>query len=195
MAQTQGFLKKHSIITMIFGILLCIGGIVVLSNNSTMITILMAVALIISGLFTIQALFTFKFTSKNWKWATLFKGIISIILGVVGIIYSKESTKIIMYVMGAQMVVSGVIALIDACILKKDTGLPVGSVVSDGIFSLVVALVLFLFPTFVSSTLGIILGVILILVGLALFFWAFQIRKVDKAFETIETKGETLDEK
>jgi uncharacterized membrane protein HdeD (DUF308 family) len=200
MAKEQSFLKRHSIVTMLLGILLVVIGCVVISKNGTLITIVMAVGLIISGLSGLQTVFSYKFTSSQWKLVTLFKAIISILLGVIAIIYSKESTKVIMYIMGAQMAISGVVSICDAILLKKNTGVPVSSVVSDGVFSLVVAVVLFVFPTFVSTTIGVVLGVILLVSGLALAAWAFLIRRADKSFEkeegkTVETTGEILDEK
>jgi len=197
----QSFLKKHLIVTMLFGVLLVIFGVAMLSSKGRLFIILMGIGLILSGLSTLQVMFSLHRELKdtavklggNVKAVAIIKSVVSIVLGFLGIIYSKESINVLMYVMGAQMVVSAGIALYDAIILKKNTGLPVASLVTDGIYSLVIALVLFVFPSGVGTVIATVISIILIVTGISLFIWAFKIRKIDKDF--VEAKAEIIDEK
>ncbi|MFA7118816.1 MAG: DUF308 domain-containing protein [Sphaerochaetaceae bacterium] len=190
----DSFLKKHSIVSLLLGIALVILGIFVLMQDEKLLSIALGIALIISGVSTLQVVSSFIFASKRWKIATLCKGVISIVVGLLGILYSQKSWDVMMYIMGIQMVISAVIALCDAAILKKSSNLPVGSIVSDGIFSLIVAVVLFAFPSFVGNVLVKIIGIVLLAAGLGLGVWAMRIRKIDKEFN-IKAESEVIEEK
>jgi uncharacterized membrane protein HdeD (DUF308 family) len=196
----QSFLKKHLVVTMLLGALLVAFGIVMLTSKGKLFIILMGFGLILSGLTTLDAIVSLRKELKgsavtfsgNIRTIAIIKSLLSIVLGVLGIIYSQEGVKVLMYVMGVQMAVSAIIGLYDAIIVKRDIGLPVSSLVTDAVFSLIIAVVLFVFPSGAGQAIATVIAVILIIAGISLFFWAFRIRKIDKEF--ISPKAEVIDE-
>jgi len=195
------FLKKHLVVTMTLGVLLVIFGIAMLTTGGRLFVILMGIGLVFSGLSTLEVLFSLsrdlkesqvKFAGKA-RTLAIVKSLVSILLGIVAILYSKESLKVLMYLMGAQMAVSALIGLYDAIIVKRTTGFPVSSLVTDAVFALIIAVVLFVFPSGTGKLIAAVIACILVVSGLALFFWAFRVRKLDKEF--LATNVEVLDEK
>ncbi len=181
MNTNESFLTRHVFFAMVLGGMLFLLGIVVMTSQTTLIAQMMALALIFSGVLTLRTVLTFAAWTGYFRVFTLAKGIICIFLGVWGILHARKSFELVMYLMGAQMLIGGVLSLMNSFQLRRCNNQPVGGVFSEGLFSLIVALVLFCAPQLVGQTLLLVVGLVVMASGVGLFIWGLRLRKIDCA--------------
>ncbi len=153
-----------------------------------------AVALISSviSLTTIRRYQRSRFTFSS----TLVKGITGLIIGILSVILpifaSREIWNLVMYILGAQFALGSVILFIDAASLK-DTEFLSRPVYMEGVISLLIALLLFIFPRQVASLLITLLAIIIAVVGITFIFIGYFSSKRKKNAD-VETSFEVLKE-
>jgi uncharacterized membrane protein HdeD (DUF308 family) len=99
-------------------------------------------------------------------------------------------------VLGAELLISAFIALIEAMLLRKGDA-SVSFLVSEGIFSLIIAVLLFAFPRQIGELLLKLVGVVLIASGVGMVIWSVRIKKINRQFahtSAIEVSAEVVDE-
>ena len=179
------------IVQLLIGIILIAFGLFILfGEKETFVTIIMVflgTLAIISGIVSIATLGTYKFGRFNHG-AVVVKGTVAIIIGVLAIILPLATAyttwKIFIYVLAAEMVLSSIISFLTA-VAAHSHDLPVSRMVQEGLISLLVAIVLFIFPEGVGSLIVIILGIAVMVVGATIGGLAiYQKKQSDKT--TIE---------
>jgi len=197
----DSFLKRHLTLSILFGSLLMILGIYLMFQQESFVKIFISILglfLAGSGLFTLFSLSGYKL-GKRSKIATLVKALISLGLGITAVIVpltaADVSWKVFLFVIAIELVFSAVILFLDALLLRK-SGIVVTGMLSEGVFSLVVAILLFVFPEQIGSMLLKLVGVVLIACGLGMVLWAYRIRKINRQFTTkaIEVEAVVVDE-
>jgi uncharacterized membrane protein HdeD (DUF308 family) len=197
----DSFLKRHLTLSILFGSLLMILGIYLMFQQESFVKIFISILglfLAGSGLFTLFSLSGYKL-GKRSKIATLVKALISLGLGITAVIVpltaADVSWKVFLFVIAIELVFSAAILFLDALLLRK-SGIVVTGMLSEGVFSLVVAILLFVFPEQIGSMLLKLVGVVLIASGLGMVFWAYRIRKINRQFNTqaIEVEAVVVDE-
>lgn len=197
----ESFLKRHLMLSILFGSLLMIFGIYLMFQQEEVVRIFISILglfLAGSGLFSLFTLKSYGL-GKRTKIATLIKALLSLGLGLVAIIVpltaANVSWTVLLYVIAVELIFSAIILFLDALLLRK-SGIIITGMLSEGVFSLVVAILLFVFPQQIGSMLLKLVGVVLIASGLGMVLWAYRIRKINRQFSTrtIEAEAVVVDE-
>lgn len=191
-------LKGRWIVQLLIAILVVIVGIFILARQDLFIQvfiIVLGIVAIITGIGSLATMNRYSFGRFNHA-TTLVKGVLGIIIGVLAVIMPLATGEamwtIIIYVLAAQMVISAIVMIIDAFAVHA-AGFPAAPLVTEGLVSLVFAVMLFLFPRSVADLLVIILGITVIVVGLTLALVAFMARK-KRTGVTVEAADVEIDE-
>ncbi len=193
------FLKRHLNISILIGAVLVILGIFLMFQQEEFVKIfisLLGIFLVISGVSNLSSLRRLTL-GKRSKTVTIIKAIVSVVVGVIAVIlpYSTATVSwtVLLYIIAAQLVISSVVSFFDAVMMRK-ADFSVSFLYSEGIASLVIAVLLFVFPQQIGSMLLKIVGLLLIFSGGAMAFWSVRIKKINKQFqaETIEAEAEII---
>lgn len=205
---------KNSIYYFISGIIVVVFGVFVILNPSAVVNIaafLFSVVLLLKGLRTLFNTLRFdsvaskvsingieiNIDSKKGVRKTMYlNAFISVLVGLIALIISivamvKKSSsimKIVVYVVASGFLVSGVTGILENRKMKSWTGLD-EAIGEKTIFQLIVALVLFIFPSLIGNVFMNILGAIVVAFGALYFAWGVYLIKAKKTLEKMEKKG------
>ncbi|MGD1822692.1 MAG: DUF308 domain-containing protein [Pleomorphochaeta sp.] len=190
------FFKKNLFISMIFGILISIFGVVLLFQGEEFVSFVVLLYGIYSVYIGVRGLtLSTRLTAneRRTKNVTLFSSIFSIVIGIIIIIYPYFTTtlavNVVVYLLAIQLLISGLNNLFSSIGLRN-TNFYSSSYLAQGIINLAIAVIFFLFPGQVAQFFLSIFGILCILYGLIHFFWSYRIRKVEKDFEKTNIEGE-----
>ena len=204
---------KNSIYYFISGIIVVVFGVFVILNPSAVINIaafLFSVVLLLKGLRTLFNTLRFDSvaskvringieinidTKKGVRKTMYINALISVLVGLIALIISivamvKKSSsimKIVVYVVASGFLVSGVTGILENRKMKSWTGLD-EAIGEKTIFQLIVALVLFIFPSLIGNVFMNILGAIVVAFGALYFSWGVYLIKAKKTLEKMEKK-------
>lgn len=192
-------LKGRWIIQLLVAILIVILGVFILVRQDLfkqVFIIALGIVAIVTGISSLATMHKYSF-GRFTHATTLIKGVLGIIIGVLAIVMPLATGEtvwtILIYALAAQMVISAAVMLTDAVAVRA-AGFSAAPLVTEGIVSLVLAAVLFLFPRSVADLLVTIFGITVIVVGLTVGLLAFWMRKkrVDVVVGSVDV--ETVDE-
>ena len=204
---------KNSIYYFISGIIVVVFGIFVILNPSAVVNIaafLFSVVLLLKGLRTLFNTLRFDSvaskvringieinidTKKGVRKTMYLNAFISLLVGLIALIISivamvKKSSyimKIVVYVVASGFLVSGVTGILENRKMKSWTGMD-EAIGEKTIFQLIVALVLFIFPSLIGNVFMNILGAIVVAFGALYFAWGVYLIKAKKTLERMEKK-------
>ena len=205
---------KNSIYYFISGIIVVVFGVFVILNPSAVVNIaafLFSVVLLLKGLRTLFNTLRFDNvaskvsingieinidTKKGVRKTMYLNAFISLLVGLIALIISivamvKKSSsimKIVVYVVASGFLVSGVTGILENRKMKSWTGMD-EAIGEKTIFQLIVALVLFIFPSLIGNVFMNILGAIVVAFGALYFAWGVYLIKAKKTLEKMEKKG------
>ena len=204
---------KNSIYYFISGLIVVVFGVFVILNPSVVVNIaafLFSVVLLLKGLRTLFNTLRFDSvaskvringieinidTKKGVRKTMYINALISVLVGLIALIISivamvKKSSsimKIVVYVVASGFLVSGVTGILENRKMKSWTGLD-EAIGEKTIFQLIVALVLFIFPSLIGNVFMNILGAIVVAFGALYFAWGVYLIKAKKTLEKMEKK-------
>ena len=204
---------KNSIYYFISGIIVVVFGVFIILNPSAVVNIaafLFSVVLLLKGFRTLFNTLRFdsvaskvsingieiNIDSKKGVRKTMYlNAFISVLVGLIALIISivamvKKSSsimKIVVYVVASGFLVSGVTGILENRKMKSWTGLD-EAIGEKTIFQLIVALVLFIFPSLIGNVFMNILGAIVVAFGALYFAWGVYLIKAKKTLEKMEKK-------
>lgn len=205
---------KNSIYYFISGIIVVVFGVFIILNPSAVVNIaafLFSVVLLLKGFRTLFNTLRFdsvaskvsingieiNIDSKKGVRKTMYlNAFISVLVGLIALIISivamvKKSSsimKIVVYIVASGFLVSGVTGILENRKMKSWTGLD-EAIGEKTIFQLIVALVLFIFPSLIGNVFMNILGAIVVAFGALYFAWGVYLIKAKKTLEKMEKKG------
>ncbi|MGK2308580.1 HdeD family acid-resistance protein [Cutibacterium sp. V947] len=115
--------------------------------------------------------------TKTWKsmwWIPLTKGILAIIAAVVAVVWSHQTMEALVVIVGVYAIVDSIMTLINAHALHGMAG--TGLMKAWGIIGIIVGLVLVIHPGFSLHVIAILIGVWLVLLGVAATGFALPMR-------------------
>ena len=204
---------KNSIYYFVSGIIVVIFGVFVILNPSAVVNIaafLFSVVLLLKGMRTFVNTLRFdnvaskvsingieiNSDSKKEVRKTMFlNAFISVLIGLIALIISivamvrKSSSimKIVVYVVASGFLISGVTGILENRKMKSWTGM--NEVIGEKtLFHLIVALVLFIFPSLIGNVFMNILGAVVVTFGALYFAWGVYLIKAKKTLEKMEKK-------
>lgn len=107
---------------------------------------------------------------------SLIQAILFIALGLFIAFWPGATIVTIIYLFGALFLLSGVASLVSYFRIKEDVNRPTG-VLAVGVFYLILAFLVFLFPQVIASFFSIVLGIILVLCGVVNAVRATELRQ------------------
>ena len=205
---------KNSIYYFISGIIVVVFGVFVILNPSAVVNIaafLFSVVLLLKGLRTLFNTLRFDSVASKVRingieinidtkkgvrktmylnaFISLLVGLIALIISIVAMVKKSSSImKIVVYVVASGFLVSGVTGILENRKMKSWTGLD-EAIGEKTIFQLIVALVLFIFPSLIGNVFMNILGAIVVAFGALYFAWGVYLIKAKKTLEKMEKKG------
>ncbi|MDY0243997.1 MAG: DUF308 domain-containing protein [Sphaerochaeta sp.] len=196
----ETFLKRHLILSTVIGALLIIVGIFLMFQQESFVKIfisLLGVFLAGSGISSLIYLKGFNLGSRS-RIATLVKALLSIVIGLVAIIVPLSAATIswtvLLYIIGAQLLFSALISFLDALLMRKEER-SLSPLYTEGVFSLIMAILLFVFPQQIGSLLLKLFGLLFIVSGIGMILWSLRIRKINQQFkeQVVEADAEVID--
>ena len=204
---------KNSIYYFVSGIIVVIFGVFVILNPNAVVNIaafLFSVVLLLKGMRTFVNALRFdnvaskvsingieiNIDSKKEVRKTMYlNAFISVLIGLIALIISivamvrKSSSimKIVVYVVASGFLISGVTGILENRKMKSWTGM--NEVIGEKtLFHLIVALVLFIFPSLIGNVFMNILGAVVVTFGALYFAWGVYLIKAKKTLEKMEKK-------
>jgi uncharacterized membrane protein HdeD (DUF308 family) len=163
------------------GLLLIAAGCFILFQNEAFVRVLvmlLGALAVVNGVIALTTMnrYSLGIFTRN---ATLVKGILSLVVGILAVvmpIFTAQATwMVFIYVLACQILLSGLVTLLDAFVLRS-SNFNVSRMVVEGFVSLIVAVILFLFPQSVGTLLVRILGITVVVVGITVGALSFHIR-------------------
>jgi uncharacterized membrane protein HdeD (DUF308 family) len=111
---------------------------------------------------------------RHW-WALLLEGILGIIFGILAFAWPGETALILLYLVAAWALVTGIMEIISAFIGPGSTGQRWGLGLA-GLLSIIFGIILFVFPGAGLLSILWLVGVYAIVFGVSLIIYAFQVR-------------------
>jgi uncharacterized membrane protein HdeD (DUF308 family) len=161
---------------LVVGLISLVGGIVIVAYPGptlTVIALLVGIELLIGGIFLIVAAFGQPAGSRV---AGVLAGALAMIAGVIVLRHPGGSVLVVALAVGIYLILAGVLRLVGAAEASGGRGwLVLGALVDLAFGILIVA-----WPEFGITTLAIVLGIVLIVRGLALVVIAFVLRAAQR---------------
>jgi uncharacterized membrane protein HdeD (DUF308 family) len=146
------------IISLVFGIIIAAWP----KASSAVLVILVGIAILLVGIIALIRSFTLIKKAKNW-WILLIEGIVGIVIAIVLFAWPVGTTAFLAYIIGALLVLVGILAIIYG--IRQKSVFPI----IGGAVSLIIGLVvLFTSPANAFSILMILFGIFLIIRGIIL---------------------------
>lgn len=196
---------KKLIVNCLFGLLIvALGVFILIQPNAFLKTLVLifGIYILIEGLSSI--IYSFKLRSfKHIFRLSLVKALLNFAVGLLVCYFTITTTDAqvttwVVYLIATELMVSGVLTILDTIFLKKVDVLGLGFYLgSDIAVSMIFAILLYMFPAFIGTTVITILGVIVLLVGAGMFFSGIlvysKVKHVAKKVEKIEGEFTQLD--
>ncbi len=103
--------------------------------------------------------------------------VIAIIIGIILLIYPETTLSLILYTIGALLIISGIASIMDFYRLKKNSLHPSNTMILNGVISCLVGIVLVSSPLFLVGFMLTILSIILILMSLGQIINLFSAKR------------------
>jgi len=201
---SDSFMKRHLNTTAVLAAILSILGIYMMFQGESFAKAFVALlggGMVVTGINSLISMRLYALGPRN-KSALAIKGLVNIAIGVLVVILSlfteNFGTHILLYILGAQLLVSALISVIQAFLLRKGN-VSVAPLLSEALFSIVLAILFFAFPTQIGSLLLKLVGVVLLASGIGMFVWSMRVRKLTRQYgvssaTTIEGVAEVVGE-
>lgn len=168
------------------GVLAIVFGIVALiwpEPTKVALVLLFAVFALLDGLFTAATGIEAYGAFRQW-WALLLEGLTGIVIAVLAFIWPNTAGNILLYVIGAWAVLTGVFEILAAIELRNVIE-GESLMILHGVLMVTVGILLFLFPA--AGAMGLVwaIGIYAITVGIMEMIFAFRLRGLLHKFETI----------
>ncbi|MCR4676073.1 MAG: DUF308 domain-containing protein [Sphaerochaetaceae bacterium] len=172
-------MKKNPFIgTIVFGVFLVLAGILILSNQSIFVKIIVIIAGVYSlttGFYTLFNIGAWQF-SKNTKVLAIIKSVFSIILGIVAIVapltFAEVYMGTIQILIGIILCFEAVVAIENAIMCKKiDKKIDISSFAWEALIDVVLAFIFFMNPDKALPAVVTVIGVAGIVLGAVCLIW------------------------
>ncbi len=186
---------RKAIFQILLGILLITSGacMVLLPDSfQKVVMIILGIYLILSGLKTLIAAIRFRTAfSHSMNIVTWIKLAVNIIVGGVVIYFALTHPSILMnvviYIIAASFLFSGIIDILDAFIIMH-RGFNYSSYRFDGLMSVIVSILLFMFPGFIGSVVMNLLAAIIIVIGAVMIVSSIYSIRIQRLIKTTSGK-------
>lgn len=160
------------------GLISLVAGVVLLAwpdRTVHVVAVILGILFVVSGFG--QAAEAVTTHRKGTYWGLLLlRGVINLGIGLALIFWSSATITAVVWLIGLDFVITGLLALIVSFMLSKEMGR--GRLLIESIIAIAVGVIIMVWPTATKNVLGIVLGIALVLLGLLLLFSGYQLSKM-----------------
>ena len=164
------------LVAMVYGLL----ALLLPDNLIKTVMIISGIGLIVTGVIVGMVSFNRKKSELPWG-MLLFEAIAMVVLGVVAIVWSKETVKLLIFVLGLWSVVIGVMMLFS--IMKFKYLINRGFYLVSAVLSIIFGVILVLNPFESVEVFVTITGVLALLFGIIMMMFGFRLKKADEGIK------------
>ncbi|SMP81643.1 HdeD family acid-resistance protein [Noviherbaspirillum suwonense] len=186
LARSWRLLAMRGVITIVFGVLALTWPALTLLAFAALFA---AYTLLIGAVMVVGAL-KGRTSNEDW-WLPLMVGLASLGAGAIAIIHPDLTALVLLFVIGANAMITGVLDIATAIGLRK-TIRNEKLLILNGIASIAFGVLVFLFPTAGALTLGWLIGVFAMLSGILLLAFAFRLRAKIRGATSVEKNRRTM---
>jgi|GEM_PF-838983 len=175
---TMDLLRGSRITAYSIGFISLIAGLVLLfrpDRELKIIAIILGFLFVVSGFSQAAEAVTTHRRGSYWG-LLLIRGLINFGFGLALIFWTDATVTVIVWLVGLDFVITGLIALVVAFMIGKNEGR--GALILEGIVTIGIGVVIMVWPTATVNVLGIVIGIGLVLLGLLFLFSGYQLSKV-----------------
>ncbi len=175
---TMDLLRGSRITAYSIGLISLVAGIVLLAwPNRTVhvVAVILGIMFVVSGFG--QAAEAITTHRKGTYWGLLLlRGLINLGIGLALIFWSSATITAVVWLIGLDFVITGLLALVVSFMLPKDMGR--GRLLIEAVITIAIGVIIMVWPTATKNVLGVVLGIALVLLGLLFLFSGYQLSKV-----------------
>jgi uncharacterized membrane protein HdeD (DUF308 family) len=147
--------------------------------------ILFGVFVLLDGVFSLIAGVVAIGSHKRW-WAMLLSGVLGIAIGLLTFFWPSITGVVLLYLIGAWAVVIGIMDILIAVQLRREIE-GEWMMILDGVFSLVIGVLFFIFPRQGALALVWLIGLFAIAIGIILLILAMRLRKLGRELDQLSS--------
>jgi uncharacterized membrane protein HdeD (DUF308 family) len=181
MARNWWAVALRGLIAILFGVLVILVPGIALES----LILLLGIYFVVDGIGAVISAVRNREGNKDW-WVTLLEGIVSILAGIAAFVYPGMTALILLYLIAAWAIITGVLEIWSAIRLRKEIenewmlGLA-------GVLSIVFGIVAIIFPSATALSILVLIGAYAIIFGILLLVLAFRLRKLNSQLPTSGT--------
>ncbi len=175
---TMDLLRGSRITAYSIGFISLIAGLVLLfrpDRKESIIAIIIGFLFVVSGFGQAAEAVTTHRRGTYWG-LLLIRGLINFGFGLALIFWTDATVTVIVWLVGLDFVITGLIAIVVSFMLGKDGGR--GALLIEGLVTIAIGVIIMAWPEATTNVLGIVIGIGLALLGLLFLFSGYQLSKV-----------------
>lgn len=175
---TMDLLRGSRITAYSIGLISLIAGLVLLfwpNRTYHVVAVILGILFVVSGFGQGAEAVTTHRRGSYWG-LLLLRGIINLGIGLALIFWSSATITAVVWLIGLDFVITGLLALVVSFMLGKDMGR--GKLLIEAIITIGIGIIIMVWPNATKNVLGVVLGIALVLLGLLFLFSGYQLSKV-----------------
>ncbi len=175
---TMDLLRGSRITAYAIGFISLVAGLVLLfwpNRTYHVVAVILGILFVVSGFG--QAAEAVTTHRKGTYWGLLLvRGLINFGIGLALIFWTSATIHAVIWLIGLDFVITGLIALVVSFMLSKEMGR--GKLLIEAIITIGIGIIIMVWPDATKDVIGIALGIVLVLLGLLFLFSGYQLSKV-----------------
>jgi len=167
----------RGVLAIVFGILALIWP----ESTKTALVLLFGAFVLVDGIFAVAAGIASHGYFDRW-WALLLEGVTGIVIGLTAFFWTDITALVLLYLIAAWAVVTGILEIIAAIQLRQVIS-GEWAMILDGLLSVLLGILLFVFPSAGAVTVVWLIGMYAIAAGIIEMIFAFRLRGLGRELE------------
>jgi uncharacterized membrane protein HdeD (DUF308 family) len=175
---TMDLLRGSRITAYSIGFISLVAGLVLLfrpDRELQIIAIILGFLFVVSGFSQVAEAVTTHRKGSYWGLLVI-RGLINFGIGLALIFWTGATLTAIIWLVGLDFVITGILAIIVSFMIGKDGGR--GSLLIEGLITIAIGVIIMAWPEATKNVLGVVIGIGLTLLGLLFLFSGYQLSKV-----------------
>jgi len=175
---TMDLLRGSRITAYSIGFISLVAGLVLLfrpDRELQIIAIILGFLFVVSGFGQAAEAVTTHRRGTYWG-LLLIRGLINFGIGLALIFWTDATVTVIVWLVGLDFVITGLLALVVSFMLGKNEGR--AALLVEGLITIAVGIIIMVWPTATKNVLGVVIGIGLTLLGLLFLYSGYQLSKV-----------------
>lgn len=147
------------------------------------LVVLFGAFVLLDGIFSVIAGVTSRKENFYW-WTLLFTGLLEIAIGLLTLIWPNVTGTILLYLIASWAVIIGILDIVLAIQIRREIKNE-WMLIIDGVFSVLIGVLLFIFPAASAVALAWLIGLFAILLGIVFTILAFRLRGLIRNLERL----------